>query len=194
MHRSIVLMCILTALAVMPGCRGNGGPEPIAGPVSTVEEQEERLRQLVLTSVDRERNDQGEGSARLLEVKPFFYKEYWVLPEEEPVYSADFTEKESLSIPLTAEVELEKTRFSTRAKRDRAEVRSDNNYLRSPGIEQESYELRHGEWRRVGSLFIAQGLEEEKDGQWVQVEEQREVITIDEETPTGFWRKLMFWR
>ncbi len=194
MRLAILLFCICCALTVLPGCKGNGGPDPAVAPVDSAEDYEQQLRDLVLTSVERERNASGEGSARLLQSKPFFYKEYWVLPAEEPVYSADFTEKESLSIPRTAEVELEKTRFATRVRRDRGEARADENYLRSTGIEQSSYELRHGEWRRVGSLFLAQKTEELRDGEWVQVEERREIITIDEESPTGFWQRLKFWR
>ena len=194
MRFALVVFCVLGVLVALPGCKSNGDAEPDLSPITIPDEYEEQLRELVLSSVERERRNQGEGSARLLQAKPYFYKEYWLLPEGEPVYSADFTDKESVSTPRTAEVELEKTRFSTRVHRDKGEARSDDNFLRSTGIEQSSYELRHGQWHRIGSLFLAQDLDEFRDGEWVQVEERREILSIEEDTPTGFWQRLMFWR
>ena len=157
-------------------------------------DQEARLRDLVAEQVEEGRANQGEQSARLLFSKPMYYKEYWEYPQSESVFSADFTEKESLSIPLTAETEVEKIRFVTRVTRDRGEARDDTNYLRSTGIEQVSYELRHGEWRRIGSLFVAERTEELRDDGWEQIEERKQVVILDDEEPTSFWQRLMFWR
>ena len=192
MRVAFIAFYALALTVSLVGCAGNGDSEAgVAVPVT--DEREEQLRTLVAQDVDNERENQGEGSARLLFSKPFYYKEYWVFPDEEAVYSADFTAKESLSIPLTAEVEIEKTRFATRTHRDRGEARDDNRYLRSTGIEQASYELRHGKWRRVGSLFLAQRTEELREDQWVQVEERREIISIEEDEVEGFWGRLKFW-
>jgi hypothetical protein len=185
---------VFLASLILSGCASNGGGDDAAVIESVSSEtRQEQLRELVAAETARARRNQGEETAQLLFSKPHYYKEYWVFPAEEPVYSADFTEKESLSIPLTAEVELEKTRFATRVHRDKGEARDDANYLRSTGIEQSSYELRHGQWRRVGSLFVAQRTEELRDGEWVQVEEERPVVSIDEEEVGGFWSRLKFW-
>jgi hypothetical protein len=191
MRFALLFLCVMASVA-LNGCASNGDRESDIS-VPEADEREAQLRSLVAEDVARDRGSQGEGSARLLFSKPYYYKEYWVFPSEEPVYSADFTAKESVSIPLTAEVEVEKTRFATRTHRDRGDARDDNNYLRSTGIEQASYELRHGKWRRVGSLFLAQRTEEQREGQWVQVEEQREIISIEEDDVEGFWGRLKFW-
>lgn len=195
MKQGIIVLTACIALGVLPGCASKGGGETgLAASEGGAIDYEAQLRELVAEDVDRERQNNGERSARLLYSKPFYYKEYWELPEEELVFSADFTQKESLSIPLTAEAEVEKIRFATRASRAKDEVRDDDNYLRSTGIEQVSYELRHGTWRRVGSLFLAERTEEMRDGDWVQVEDRKQVVVLDEDEAQGFWQRFMFWR
>lgn len=194
MKDCICLICALIAALALAGCASNGAPDRDTVVASSEVDHEAALRDLVAAEVEKGRAGAGERDARLLFSKPYFYKEYWEFPGEETVFSADFTEKESLSIPLTAEVEVEKVRFATRARRDRGEARDDHDYLRSTGIEQASYELRHGQWRRIGSLFLAERTEELRDGEWKQIEERKQVVVLDDEEPQGFFRRLMFWR
>ncbi len=194
MKNFIVVFCAIGAVFALAGCASNGGPEAGAVAATSEVDYEAALRDLVSREVEAGRASAGEGDARLLFSKPYFYKEYWEFPGEESVFSADFTEKESLSIPLTAETEVEKVRFATRVHRDRGEARDDHNYLRSTGIEQASYELRHGQWRRVGSLFLAERTEELRGGEWEQISERKQVVILDDEEPRGFLRRLMFWR
>jgi len=190
--RVFILFVCLSVTCVVSGC-ASGGKKNVA-PLGEGPDPEEQLRTLFAQEIAAGREHQGEGSARMLFSKPVYYKEYWEYPPKESVFSADFTEKESLSIPLTAETEVEKVRFATRTHRDKGEARTDENYLRSTGIEQVSYELRNGEWRRIGSLFLADKTEELRDGEWKQVEERKQVVILDEEEPRGFWSRLKFWK
>jgi len=186
-----LFVCLLSS-CVLVGC-ASGGKKEIA-PLGDAPDPEEQLRSLVARELEAERNDQGEQSARLLFSKPVYYKEYWEYPSENSIFSADFTEKESLSVPMTAETEVEKVRFATRTHRDKGEARADDDYLRSTGIEQVSYEFRHGEWRRIGSLFLADKTEELRDGGWQQIEERKQVVVLDDEEPRGFLGRLKFWK
>jgi hypothetical protein len=194
MTRLGIAFGVICVVGVIGGCATRGGSDvAIASDVQPVDE-EARLRAILADDIEKTRARESERSARLLFSKPFYYKEYWEFPAEESIFSADFTETESLSIPLTAEAEVERIRYATRATRNKSEARADENFLRSTGIQQISYELRHGQWRRVGSLFLADRTEEFRDGQWVQIDERKPIVVLEDDEKQGFWRRLVFWR
>ena len=126
--------------------------------------------------------------------RSYYYKEYYEFPGNEGVYSLDFTEKESRTTPLTAELEVEKVRYATRLKTDRDAVQGDDGYLRSHGINYISYELRNGEWRRVGDLFLADKTEESVDGEWRQIKEEKRPTALVEAESKGWFDRLKFWK
>lgn len=204
--RSLVRGAAVLAIAyVAAGCASFGGGKGDATVVQREDgqyevvgqqEYEARLRGAVESELEREHRRQGEASADLVNQRPYYYKEYYTFPNPADIYSLDFTETESRTTPLTAELEVEKTRYATRFYRKRDEARADDAFLRNQGIERVSYELRNGRWRRTGSLFVAQNTERFVDGTWQQIEEASSPALSDEapEQKRGWLRRLMFWR
>lgn len=178
------------------GCASTGNKstsEAVVSAAPTAEEYQTRLRERVEVELSEARTQQGAENTELIFKRPYYYREYTEYPGGVGVYSLDFTEKESRTTPMTAELEVEKVRYSTRPRTSREEARGDENFLRSTGIDTISYELRSGEWRPVGSLFLASATEENKDGTWVQIHEQRRLTGSLTEEPTSWWQKLKFW-
>lgn len=193
----------MSVIAFAGGCAsigGDGQPAVVAdddGNFVILEqaEYEAQLRNEIESDLRRARRKAGEGAAALEFSRPFYYKEYYTYPGEPDVYTLEFTEKESRTTPLTADLEVEKVRHATRMHQKREEARGDETFLRSRGVERTSYELRNGQWRRTGSLFLADSLERYVDGKWQQVEERRTPVILEEEQePRSFWQRLLFWR
>ncbi len=191
------------ALIFVCGCASTGGkgdPELVTDEdgrfvILDQEAYETRLRNEIESDLRREHRRQGETSADLEFSRPFYYKEYYTYPGEPEVYTLEFTEKESRTTPLVAELEVEKVRYSTRMHQKRDQARADETFLRSRGVERASYELRNGQWRRIGSLFLADSRERYVNGEWQPVEETRSpAMADDEQEPKGFWQRLLFWR
>jgi hypothetical protein len=86
---------------------------------------------------------------------------------------------------------LKKQRYVTKFQRKRELTRRDTVFYKSSGYETLSYELRHGQWREVGTLYVA----EETDPR---LKDAASKVRFDEggldsEKKSGF-RKLLFWR
>ncbi len=152
------------------------------------------MRASVEEELAKAREDQGPKNGDVVFRRPYYYKEYSEYSGDESVYSLDFTEKESRTTPLTAELEVEKVRYATRLKTERDAVTGDENYLRSPGINYVSYELRNGEWRRVGELFLAASTEENVDGTWTQVKEEKRPTALVEQESKSWFQRMQFWK
>jgi len=177
------------------GCASTGG-NSVQGPVAeapTREQLEAKLRAVVDEDLARARKEQG-ATAEVTFKRPYYYKEFYELPGAEAVYSLDFTEKESRTTPLTAEMEVEKVRYATRLKTDRDAAQKDDNFLRSHGISYVSYELRNGEWRRLGDLFLADKTEESIAGEWQQVKEEKRPTGLVADESTSWFERLKFWK
>lgn len=183
--------CVFAAGCASTGSKSASDAVVTAAP--TAEEYQAQLRELVEADLAQARAQQGVENTELLFKRPYYYREYVEYPGGVGVYSLDFTEKESRTTPMTAELEVEKIRYATRPQTSRENARGDENFLRSTGIDTISYELRSGEWRPVGSLFLASAMEENQDGTWVQVHEQRRLTGSLTEEPTSWWQKLKFW-
>ncbi len=178
------------------GCASTGGTSA-AGAASSAPTQEElqaKLHASVEEEVASARKSQGAARNAIIYKRPYYYKEYFEFPGGEPVYSLDFTEKESRTVPLTAELEVEKVRYATRFKTERDAVQGDENYLRSHGINYISYELRNGEWRRVGDLFLADSTQENIGGEWTQINEEKRPAALVETESKGWFERLKFWK
>jgi len=181
--------------AAIAGCASTGGKssgETVAE-APTAEEYQAQLRARVESDLAAARAVQGAEHAEFIFKRPYYFREYFEYPGGVDVYSLDFTEKESRTTPMTAELEVEKVRYATRPRTARDEARSDEAYLRSTGIDYVSYELRSGEWRPVGRLFLARTTEANVDGTWAQVDEPRRATGSLVEEPTSWWQKLKFW-
>ncbi len=193
--------CALAALvfcaSVAGGCastkdkssRAAGGAAP-----ATRESLEAQLRAAIDEELARARKAQGPESEEIVFRRPYYYKQYFEYPGETSVYSIDFTEKESRTTPLTAELEVEKVRYATKLYEERDEASRDGNYYRSQGIDYVSYELRSGAWRRVGDLFLAKSTEENSGGEWKPVLEKQRPRAIIQEEPKRWFDRLKFWK
>lgn len=133
-------------------------------------------------------------STKVIFKKPHYYKEYFVYPNGEDDYTLEFTEKESRTAPLNAEMNVDKIRFATRMHLKREDARVDEDFIRGTGKETTSYELRNGKWRRLGSLYVAEKTEKLVDGEWVPFREAPSRSVLGEEEPRRWWQRIMFWR
>jgi hypothetical protein len=120
--------------------------------------------------------------------KPYYFHEYEVYPEGPASATITLTEKDSLISPYLAEVQLPKQRYATRLHRKRGAARDDRNFFRETGTERLTYELRHGNWIRVGSLFTVDTTEEQVNGEWVQAQEEVQKVVRDESRQGLFGR------
>jgi hypothetical protein len=191
--------CALAALVLCAGAAGGcastkgKSARTSAGAQATREDVEAQLRASIDEELARARREQGPRSEDVVFKRPFFYREYFEFPGEAGVFSLDFTEKESRTIPLTADLEVEKVRYATKLYKDQDEARGDENYFRSRGIDYITYELRSGKWRKAGDLFLAKSTEENIDGEWKQVLEKQRPRSIVQDEPSHWYDRLKFW-
>lgn len=200
MSRTVYLtFAVLIFGGLINGCASNGNSgssvAEAAFEVTPVSEHEDELRTQVKADLRQERRREGQENTRLVARKPYFYKQFHTFPEEPGLYTLEFTEKDSRTTPLIADLEVPKTRYATRLTKKRDDARADESFIRNTGIERVSYEMRNGRWRRTGSLYIADSSDEFVDGAWRPIERTRRVYEdIEEEQGGGFWSRLLFWR
>jgi len=153
-------------------------------------EYERALRDLVERQVEAEEERLSEQDIELLYRKPYWYKEYVRYPEDLSDMEVEFQQTESKSAPYIADAEIPKVRFSTRLHRSRDAARQDGNFIRHTGTETQTYELRNGRWRRLGSMFIAKQTAERINGEWVPLREEVELVPEAEEERQGFFNRV----
>ncbi len=157
-------------------------------------EYEARLHETVQSEM-RAADRRGESAGtRIVFKNPYYFRAYSFYPGADEDYSLEFTEKESRTTPLSAEMVVDKIRFATRLHRKREEARVDESFLRDTGSETTSYELRNGRWHRLGSLFVADKTEELVGGEWQPIRETAAFPVIEVEEPKSWLQRLMFWR
>ena len=187
-------------LVVLPGAfSGCRGGEEALDPSLTAEavapdEYESDLRLRVTRDLEAASQDQSAERARVSFERPYFYKEYATYPEGVENFQLDFTERESRTAPLTADMTVDKVRFATRFRTKKEEARDDTEFLRDTGYQKVSYEMRNGRWYRTGSLFVAATTEEMIDGAWQPILESPVRPVLEVEEPESFWQKLKFWQ
>lgn len=193
------LAVIVVAVLVCGGCAHsskNDSPAHVVGESQT--DQPPKYETLLADLITRDLRAAGRrperSSSKIIFKKPFYFKEYFIYPNGEEDFDLDFTERESRTIPLSAEVSIEKNRFATRVHRKREDARLDENFLRDSGSETISYELRNGKWHRLASLYVAARTEESVEGEWQSIGERAELPVLETEEPKDGWRRLMFWR
>ena len=157
-------------------------------------EYEARLHETIRSRIRAAGRRQENANTRVVFKKPYYFRVYSVYPVADDDYSLEFTEKESRTTPLNAEMIVDKIRFATRMHRKREDARNDKNFLRDTGTETTSYELRNGRWRRLGSLFVADKTEEFVDEEWQPIRETAALPVLEVDEPKSWLRRLMFWR
>ncbi len=201
---TIIFRCVLMATTLLlSGCAIFGGKEPkaplaseAAGETETeqADEFESRLHAAVRSELRSANRRPDRPSTKVIFKKPYYYKDYFVYPNGEDDYTLEFTEKESRTAPVSAEMNVDKIRFATRMHLKKENARIDESFIRDTGKETTSYELRNGKWRRLGSLYVADKTEEFVDGEWRPIREAPSRPVLEEEEPTRWWQRLMFWR
>lgn len=195
--RITTLALSLGLCAIIASCSSTGGGKreevqtDSSGPVASGD-QEARLRGMVSEYIKISGQSGGEGHAKLIERKPYFYKEYSVYPEGPDAYTLEIQEKESQTAPYSAVVKIDKQRFATKMYRKRDDAVSDNNFLRDTGSETITFEFRNGRWWRAGSLFVAQKTEEYVNGEWVPAKEEVEQAVAAEEQDSSWWDRAWY--
>lgn len=195
-HSIARIALVLLMISLVVGCgrlreRRADAPVPNeqvavdAGASESVHEQE--VLELATRYIRGATGEQG----KLIRRNPYFLKEYAEYPREPGLADVRLQERQSRTVPLAADVRVDKVRFATDVHRNREQGRDDNNYFRSTGTETISFELRSGRWKRVGTLFVADKTQELVDGEWT---DRREPIVIEEYEPEderGWFRR--FW-
>lgn len=194
---------LIASTLLLAGCAIFGAKEPRVplAPEAAAETEsdrpdkiETRLHAVVRSELRSANRRPDRPSTKIIFKKPYYYKEYFTYPNGEDDYALDFTERESRTSPLSAEMNVDKIRFATRMHRKREDARIDENFIRDTGKETTSYELRNGKWRRIGSLYVAEKTEEFLDGEWRPARNATSYPELEEEEPTRWWQRLMFWR
>jgi len=153
---------------------------------SSVEECRQDLEKLVATHVQHELSKGSSQQPALLRKRPYYYKEYVEYPDPDNP-KIIIRENDSKTRPLSAEVSLDKIRFSTQMHRSERNAREDNRFFRDTGVEKLNYELRNGRWHRVGSIYVAEKTEGFVNGTWVPREE--EVSRVNPNERPGWFRR-----
>lgn len=193
----------MASVLLLSGCAMFGGKSPSSpvvseepGPAAVDEslEYETGLHETVRSRMRAAGRRQENASTRIVFKKPYYFRVYSVYPGADEDYSLEFTERESRTTPLSAEMVVDKLRFATRMHRKKEDARVDKNFLRDTGTETTSYELRNGQWRRLGSLFVADKSEEFVDEEWQPIRETAALPVLEVEETQSWLRRLMFWR
>jgi len=192
-------ICCITALAVMSwvlaGCGTSGSSDEMNAPLAPSEEgaevggapSEDSLLRAVAQHVKHINESQDSRRSKLLKKPPYFYKEYGVYLESAEAAEIVMHERETRTSPRMADVRLPKQRFATRLSRKKDEAAADTNFLRDTGVETVTFEWRDGKWVRVGSLFLAEKVEENVNGEWVPLREDIDRAVMAQEEKSGSW-------
>ncbi len=132
----------------------------------------------------------AESRNRLVRRKPYYFKEYAEYAAGARPGDITMVETASRTAPYRADVTLRKVRYATRLRRAKDAARLDTDFLRDTGTEVLSYEFNSGQWRRLGSLFVAEKTEERVGGAWVPVREEPARLVPEEEAPRGWFGRL----
>ena len=201
---TLIFRCIVIAsTALLSACAIFGGKEPkaplaseAAGETETEQphEFEARLHAAVRSELRSANRRPDRPSTKIIFKKPYYYKEYFASPNDENEYTLEFSERESRTAPLSADMNGDRIRFATPMHRKKEDARIDENFLRATGAKTPSHEPRNGKWRRLASLYVADKTEEIVNGEWRPIREAPSRPVLEEEEPTRWWQRLMFWR
>jgi hypothetical protein len=163
------LFTVAVLVGVASGCAGGRGKsvelgEGLGAPGETTAE-ESRLRAIVAEEIAAQRGIDAESNAVLRQYRPFVFREYYEFPDGER-FGLNLIEQDSRTTPLAAQAEVRKIRYATDLHKNRDAAREDTEFYRDTGREIISYEWRSGDWKRWGSLFVAETTELEAGGEW----------------------------
>lgn len=197
--KSAALCLVLVAAA--SGCAGGRGKQPLMAPEEfsalSIEEEREELSGTVLAEIDDQRGSDNASRAVMMYYRPYYFREYYEFPEGED-FELDVMEMDSRTTPYAAQAVVRKIRYATEMHKKRDDARNDTDFYRDAGREYISYEWTSGEWRRMGSLFVAEETERMIDGSWQTAYRPSGTTLPDPADSKGFFGRtldtLQFWK
>lgn len=193
--RTALSIGLLSLSLLMGSCGTFRGGEAASGPptVTTHGQEalsgntdEEVLARIVRRHVELVQSSGDANRGKLIQRQPYYFKEYEVYPDGPDAFEITIRETESRTAPRVAEVVLNKQRFATRLHRKKSDAQEDAKFLRASGRETLTFEFRNGKWIRAGSLFVANRVEENVNGEWTLLQEETEP-TVGSQEPSGSW-------
>ena len=124
---------------------------------------EVQLRRMARSDFQEAEHSQDDSSRKLIFRKPYHYKERVEYPQGPDSFRVVIHDKESRTVPYSAEVTIRKIRYSTVRQKKKVDAETDVNFQRDTGLETVSYEYRAGKWKRIGSMFVAESREDDAD-------------------------------
>lgn len=179
--------------AILGGCASTKSGGEAAGPPS--DSNSAALRAAYQTDLEKVIRRELEAAGREADIdqvrvvrrRPYYLKECAAYPSIPETLDVEMRETESRTRPYQAEVSVPKIRLSSRPHTKKEDARKDTRIFRSTGTETLSYEMRSGQWKRIGGIFVAEKTEEYINGEWLpRMEEVKR--TTPAEPPRG-WLK-----
>ena len=197
-YRLVPVMMVLAAILVASGgCtmfRGKSDHPATQIDATTDagmgQDNEATLREAAQGYIAAASRESQDGRSKVYRARPYFYREYVEYPEGQQIQTVDIQETESRTAPFIGQVQVAKIRYATHLHHDRGGAASDANFLRSTGVETITFELKTGKWRRVGSLFVADRVEENVNGEWVPAREEVRKALSEENQDEGFFGRV----
>lgn len=191
----------LVMLTAISGCASGRGTQPLMAPEEfsalTLEEERGGLRAAVLAEIDDQRGSDDASRAVMQHYRPYYFREYYEFPEGDD-FELDIIEMDSRTTPYAAQAVVRKIRYATEMHKKRDDARADEDFYRDAGREYISYEWTSGEWRRLGSLFVAEETERMIDGSWQTAYRPSGTTLPDPAESKGFFGRtldtLQFWK
>ena len=185
--RWLVVLAVTLACCSCASLRGGGSPQ--AADATTPESGQTELESVVRHHVKSAADSEADARGKLIRKKPYYYKEYVIYPGGPDAFKVEMHETESITAPYIADVHLEKQRYATNLHHKKQDAKADNGFFRDIGAETITYEFRNGKWRKMGSLFVAETVEENVNGEWVPIEEaaKHAISSRETEETKGWW-------
>lgn len=161
---------------------------------------EATLRTVARKDMVRAMNRRSEGRSRVIVEKPYFYKEYTEYPDGPDDFEVELKSIDSRATPMLGDVRASKYRYATKLHRTKDAARDDYRFFRSTGVERISYQYMNGQWRRVGSLYMAQTTQEQVNGEWQALRENPTAGLVTEPSQKAksrfgrVWDRIRFWK
>jgi len=199
MH-SPVVRCLIAGFAIAEAvttasCRSSSpqnlpAAEAAGLTFDEAESYESRLRKIVEKTIAIEMRNKQETAAKVQRARPYYFRAYSEYPAGEDGYTVETFETDSVIRPMRGSAEVRKVRYSTRLHRSRDAARDDNDLRRTPGVETVSYEVRNGEWVRLGSTFVGDATEQQIEGRWEPAPADPEPLPEPKRERRGFFGRL----
>jgi len=184
----IVLLAALTTGCASTKNSSEGAAPPSEPDVAALRAAYQAdLEKIVRRELEAAGREADLDRVRLVRRRPYYLKECAAYPSVPETLNVEMHETESRTRPYQADVTGPKVRLSSRPHTKKEDARKDTRIFRDTGMETLTYEMRSGQWKRIGGIFVADKTEEYINGEWLpRMEEVKR--TTPAEPPKG-WLK-----